>query len=45
MLQLKNIRKKYNTGGYEQIALDDVSLNLRDESMGFRMVRNAGKAE
>ena len=30
MLQLKNIRKKYNTGGYEQIALDDVSLNLRD---------------
>ena len=30
MLQLKNIKKKYNTGGYEQIALDDVSLNLRD---------------
>ena len=30
MLQLKNIRKKYNTGGYEQIALDDVSLNLRN---------------
>ena len=30
MLQLKNIRKKYNTGGYEQIALDNVSLNLRD---------------
>ena len=30
MLQLKNIRKKYVTGGFEQIALDDVSLNLRD---------------
>ena len=30
MLQLKNIRKKYVTGGYEQIALDGVSLNLRD---------------
>ncbi len=30
MLQLKNIKKKYNTGGFEQIALDDVSLNLRD---------------
>ena len=30
MLQLKNIKKKYNTGGFEQIALDDVCLNLRD---------------
>ena len=30
MLQLRNIKKKYNTGGFEQIALDDVSLNLRD---------------
>lgn len=30
MLQLKNINKKYNTGGFEQIALDNVSLNLRD---------------
>ena len=30
MLQLKNINKKYVTGGFEQIALDDVSLNLRD---------------
>ena len=29
MLQLKNIKKKYNTGGYEQIALDDVSLHRR----------------
>ena len=30
MLQIKNISKKYNTGGFEQIALNDVSLNLRD---------------
>ena len=30
MLQLKNINKKYVTGGFEQIALDNVSLNLRD---------------
>ena len=30
MLQLRNIKKKYNTGGFEQIALDDVSLTLRD---------------
>ncbi len=30
MLQLKDINKKYNTGGFEQIALDGVSLNLRD---------------
>ena len=30
MLQLKNINKKYVTGGFEQTALDDVSLNLRD---------------
>ena len=30
MLQIKNVRKKYVTAGFEQIALDDVSLNLRD---------------
>ena len=30
MLQIKNISKKYNTGGFEQIALDNVSLSLRD---------------
>ncbi|MCF0105510.1 MAG: ABC transporter ATP-binding protein/permease [Holdemanella sp.] len=30
MLQIKNIRKKYITGELEQIALNDVSLNLRD---------------
>lgn len=30
MLQLKNIRKEYHTGDLIQVALDDVSLNLRD---------------
>ncbi|MBO4236110.1 MAG: ABC transporter ATP-binding protein/permease [Firmicutes bacterium] len=30
MLQIKNVSKKYITGELEQIALDDVSLNLRD---------------
>ena len=30
MLQVKEVRKKYVTGGFEQIALDGVSLNLRD---------------
>ena len=30
MLQIKNISKKYKTGGFEQRALDGVSLNLRD---------------
>ena len=30
MLQLKNISKKYKTGELVQTALDDVSLNLRD---------------
>ncbi len=30
MLQIKNIRKKYVTGDLTQVALDDVSLNLRD---------------
>ena len=30
MLQLKNICKKYVTGGFTQTALDNVSLNLRD---------------
>ncbi|MBO4423279.1 MAG: ABC transporter ATP-binding protein/permease [Clostridia bacterium] len=30
MLQIKNISKKYKTGGLVQHALDDVSLNLRD---------------
>ena len=30
MLQIKNISKKYVTGDLTQIALDDVSLNLRD---------------
>lgn len=30
MLQIKNIKKHYVTGGLEQKALDDVSLNLRD---------------
>lgn len=30
MLEIKNICKQYNTGGFVQCALDDVSLNLRD---------------
>ncbi|WP_295152848.1 ABC transporter ATP-binding protein/permease [uncultured Ruminococcus sp.] len=30
MLQLRNIRKEYITGDLKQIALDDVSLDLRD---------------
>ena len=30
MLSIKNISKKYITGDIEQIALDDVSFNLRD---------------
>ena len=30
MLQIKNIRKEYVTGDLKQTALDDVSLNLRD---------------
>lgn len=30
MLQIKNISKKYTTGDLVQTALDDVSLNLRD---------------
>ena len=30
MLQLKEIRKEYKTGDLEQVALNDVSLNLRD---------------
>lgn len=30
MLQIKNIKKRYQTGEYIQAALDDVSLNLRD---------------
>ncbi len=30
MLQIKNISKKYITGDLEQIALNDVSLNFRD---------------
>lgn len=30
MLQIKNISKKYKTGDLVQIALDDVSLNFRD---------------
>ena len=30
MLQIKNISKKYKTGDLVQIALDNVSLNLRD---------------
>ena len=30
MLQIKNIRKSYTTGDFTQVALDDVSLNLRD---------------
>lgn len=30
MLQIKNIRKQYQTGSLIQKALDDVSLNLRD---------------
>ena len=29
MLELKNITKKYNTGEFEQLALDDVSVNFR----------------
>ncbi len=30
MLQIKNVRKQYVTGGLTQIALNDISLNLRD---------------
>lgn len=30
MLQIKNIKKKYQTGDYIQTALDDVSTSLRD---------------
>ena len=30
MLQIRNIRKEYVTGDLRQVALDDVSLNLRD---------------
>jgi len=30
MLQIKNISKKYKTGDLVQMALDDVSINLRD---------------
>ena len=30
MLQIKNICKRYTTGGLVQSALDDVSLHLRD---------------
>ena len=30
MLQLKEIRKEYKTGDLEQVALNDVSLTLRD---------------
>ena len=30
MLQIRNIRKEYKTGDLLQKALDDVSLNLRD---------------
>ena len=30
MLQLKNIKKEYVTGELKQTALDDVSLNFRD---------------
>jgi putative ABC transport system permease protein len=30
MLQIKGIRKQYTTGDLTQVALDDVSLNLRD---------------
>lgn len=30
MLQVKNIKKEYKTGNFVQKALDDVSLNLRD---------------
>ena len=30
MLQIKNISKKYKTGDLVQTALDDVSLNFRD---------------
>ena len=30
MLQIKNIRKEYRTGGLVQKALDGVSLNFRD---------------
>ena len=29
MLEIKNITKVYNTGGFEQVALDEVSVNFR----------------
>lgn len=33
MLQIKNICKQYKTGDLIQIALNDVSLNLRDNDL------------
>ena len=30
MLEIKNIRKTYTTGDFTQVALNGVSLNLRD---------------
>lgn len=33
MLQLKNIHKEYKTGNLIQKALDNVSLNLRDNDL------------
>ena len=31
MLEIKHITKKYVTGNFTQVALDDVSVNFRDE--------------
>lgn len=30
MLQVKNVKKAYHTGGFTQVALDDVSVSFRD---------------
>ena len=35
MLQVKNIKKEYVTGDLVQTALDDVSLNFRNNEKGF----------
>ena len=30
MLTLQDVRKSYTTGGFTQVALDDVSISFRD---------------
>ena len=38
MLQIKDIHKEYRTGNLVQRALDGVSLSLRDNEFGTRLV-------